>query len=141
MDLEIKQRDKDGIRILDLWGRLVIGPSEATLREVVFALAKGGIVNAILNFDAVKELDEDGLGALDWCAARLRESAGALKLVNLGRVHIELIVLMRMDTAFDVFRNEQDAVDSFYPDRAERRFDLLKFVEEHQNHPRSTPSD
>jgi hypothetical protein len=42
MDLKINQREKVGIRILDLQGRLLIGASEAMLRDAVIVLAKDG---------------------------------------------------------------------------------------------------
>ncbi len=135
VDLQISEREKEGIRILDLQGRLVIGPPEALLREVVLAIAKAGEVNAILNFAATHEVDEDGLEAIVLCSARLRESGGALKLVNLSRAHMELIVRVGLDTVFEVFKDEQNAVDSFFPDRASHPFDLLKFVEDLKKHP------
>jgi anti-sigma B factor antagonist len=132
MDLEIQQREKEGIRILDLRGRLAIGESEALLRENVLALAKTGARNAILNFADVKEIDEPGLDALAFCSSVLKGSGGALKLLNLKRVHINLIVLMGLEAAFDVFVEEQDAVNSFFPERAVRHFDILEFVKEHR---------
>jgi anti-sigma B factor antagonist len=139
MDLEIHQREKEGIWILDLRGRLVIGESETALRDAVMALAKTGAVNVILNFAEAKEIDEDGLGALVYCSAKLRRSGGKLKLLNLSRVHIDLIVLTGLDAAFDVFANEQDAVNSFFPDRAIHLFDILEFVKHHEAHPSSAP--
>jgi hypothetical protein len=33
---------------------------------------------------------------------------------------------------FEFFKNEQDAVDSFFPDRATRPYDILEFVEEQE---------
>jgi anti-sigma B factor antagonist len=135
MNLEIQQREKEGIRILDLRGHLVIGESEAALRDAVATLAKAGVVNVVLNFAEVKDIDEDGLGALVYCSAKLRISGGKLKLLNLSRVHIDLIVLTELDAAFDVFVDEQDAVNSFFPDRAVRRFDILEFVQQQERSP------
>ena len=132
MDLEIQQREREGIRILDLRGRLAIGESEALLREIVLALAKTGDRKVILNFADVKEIDEPGLDALAFCSSVLQGSGGALKLLNLKRVHINLIVLMGLEAAFDVFVEEQDAVNSFFPERAVRHFDILEFVKEHR---------
>jgi len=134
MDLQIYQREKEGIRILDLRGSLAIGESEAFLRQAVIALADAGFVNVILNFAEVKEIEDDGLHALVFCSAKLVKSAGSLKLLNLGRVHIDLIVLTGLDASFDVFMNEQDAVNSFFPESAVRHFDILEFVKENEKH-------
>lgn len=135
MDLQINQREREGIRILDLQGRLVFGDSESALRTTVIGLAKAGVVNVILNFAEAREIDDDGLGTLVCCCASLRRSGGALKLLNLSRVHMDLFVLMKLDTVFQVFQDEQDAINSFFPDRTARHFDILKFVEEMKNRP------
>jgi anti-sigma B factor antagonist len=45
------------------------------------------------------------------------------------------MVLTKLDTVFEVFKDEQDAVDSFFPDRAIRRYDVLEFVHEQEKGP------
>lgn len=132
MHFQIDEREKDGIRILDLRGSLTIGQSETLLREAVIALAEAGVVNLIINFAHANEIDQDGLESLVFSSSILVKSGGALKLLNLGRVHIDLIVLVGLDAAFDVFTDEQDAVNSFFPDRAIRRFDILDFVRQQE---------
>jgi anti-sigma B factor antagonist len=62
-------------------------------------------------------------------------SGGALKLINLMPLHLSLMVLTKLDTVFEVFKDEQDAVDSFFPDRAIRRYDVLEFVHEQEKGP------
>jgi anti-sigma B factor antagonist len=132
MDLELHYREREGIRILDLRGHLIVGDSEAALRTAITALAKAGDVNVILNFAGLTEIDDDGLGALVFCYARIANSGGALKLLNLNPLHIDLTILTKVDTVFEVFKDEQDAVDSFFPDRAVRHYDILEFVQEHE---------
>jgi len=64
VDLQLQQREKEGIQILDLHGRLIEGATEARLRAVIIELAEARTVNVILNFAGVTEIDTDGLGAL-----------------------------------------------------------------------------
>lgn len=130
MNLQLQQRKKEGIRIFDLRGHLVIGDSEAMLRAAILALAEEGAVKAILNLAGVTELDDDGLGALVFCDAQITRSGGALKLLNLSPIHLGLMVLAKLETVFEVFMDEQDAVNSFFPGRAVRRYDILDWVEE-----------
>lgn len=136
-DLQVHQREKEGIRILDLQGRLTIGDSEATLRTAVIALADAGTVNIILNFAGVTEIDDDGLGALVFCCARIAKSGGALRLLSLP-IHLSLMVLTKLDTVFQVFSDQQDAINSFFADRAMNHYDILDWVEEQEERP---PSD
>ena len=134
MDLQLHQREKEGIRILDLRGPLIIGDSEAILRTAIVALAEASAVNIILNLAGVTEIDDDGLGALVFCYARIVRSGGALKLLNVPP-HLSLMVLTKLDTVFEVFTDEQDAVNSFFPDRAVRHYDILEWVQEQEKRP------
>jgi anti-sigma B factor antagonist len=134
MDLQLHHREKEGIQILDLQGHLIEGASEARLRAVIIELAEARTVNVILNFAGVTEIDADGLSALVFCDARLASSSGALRLLNLSR-HLDLMVLTKLDTLSEVFTDEQDAVNSFFPDRAALRYNILEFVEEPEKGP------
>ena len=134
MDLRFEQRDREGIRILDMHGPVVIGRSESVLRSTVRNLANAATINIILNLASVSEVDDDGLGALIVCHATLRRAGGALKLLNPTRVHMELFVLMKLEGVFETFLDEGDAVDSFFPDRSVHRFDILAFIEQQKKH-------
>jgi anti-sigma B factor antagonist len=50
--------------------------------------------------------------------------------VNLNRSHLEIFLLTRLANVFELFDDEQDAVNSFFPGRALKRFDILNFVEQ-----------
>jgi anti-sigma B factor antagonist len=39
------------------------------------------------------------------------------------------MVLTKLDTVFEVFTEEQDPVNSFFPDRAVRHYDILEWVQ------------
>jgi anti-sigma B factor antagonist len=133
-DLQLNERTEEGIRILDLSGSLIIGDSEARLRAAIVGLAETGAVNVILNCGSVTDIDEDGLGALIFCYARIVRSGGALKLFNLP-LHLSLMILAKLETVFEVFTEEQDAVNSFFPARAVRRYDILEWIQEEENAP------
>ena len=111
----------------------MIGSSEGILRTTIVALAEARAVNIILNLAGVTQIDADGLGALVFCYTRIVSSGGALKLLNLSPLHLSLMVLTRLDTVFEVFTDEQDAVNSFFPERAVRHFDVLEWVQEQKS--------
>jgi anti-sigma B factor antagonist len=132
MDFHLKQREKEGICILDLQGTLISGNSEAILRNKIAALAEARAVNIVLDLAGVTAIDDDGLGALIHCHARIVVSGGSLKLLRLP-LHLNLRVIRELDAVFDVFTDEQDAVNSFFPDRAVRRYDILEWVQRQEN--------
>ena len=130
MSLDIQQRDREGILILDMKGRITVGPEAAALREKIAAVAKANTVNVILNLRHVDYIDSTGLGALVMCATSLRKQGGNMKLLNLNRRNIELLVMTKIATVFDLFTDEQDSVNSFFPDRKVKAFDILNFVQQ-----------
>ena len=130
MSLEIQQREREGIPVLDLRGRITVGQEAAHLRERVGALAAANLKNVILNMAGVDYIDSTGLGALVVCATSLRKSGGNMKLLNLNKRNLELLVITKLATVFDLFTDEQDAVNSFFPGREIKTFDILNFVEQ-----------
>jgi anti-sigma B factor antagonist len=128
-DFQVNPREKDRIRILDLRGPLVRGDSEAILRREIAALAEARFVSVVLNLADVTEIDNDGLGALVFCSAWIVNSGGALKLLNLNSRHLSPTILTKLERLFEVFTDEQDAINSFFPDRAVRRYDILEWVQ------------
>jgi anti-sigma B factor antagonist len=129
MALEIHQREREGIAILELKGRITVGPEASALRDKVAALIAAGERNVVLEMAKVDYVDSTGLGALVICATSLRKSGGNVKLVNLNRRNIELLVMTKLATVFEIYTDEQDAVNSFYPDRKIKTFDILDFVQ------------
>jgi anti-sigma B factor antagonist len=129
MALDIQQREREGIIILALDGRITVGPEAGALRDKIGALNTAGTRNIVLDMAKVSYVDSTGLGALVMCATSLRKNEGNLKLLNLNRRNIELLVMTKLATVFEIFNDEQDAVNSFFPDRKIRTFDILSFVE------------
>jgi anti-sigma B factor antagonist len=130
MSLEIQQHEREGITIFDLKGRITVGPEASALREKVGALAGSGSPRAVLNLQHVDYIDSTGLGALVIVATSMRKNGGNVKLLNLNRRNIELLVMTKLATVFEIFTDEQDAVNSYYPDRKIKTFDILNFVQQ-----------
>ncbi|MGA2117747.1 MAG: STAS domain-containing protein [Bryobacteraceae bacterium] len=129
MPLEINRRQREGITILDLKGRITMGPEASALRQEVATLDQAGERKLIFNMAEVDYIDSTGLGALVVCATGMRKKQGNVKLVSLSRRHIELLVMTKLATVFETYPDEQDALNSFYPDRENKTFDILDFVQ------------
>jgi anti-sigma B factor antagonist len=132
MPLDLVQREREGITLLDLDGRLTMGDEATRLRDTLRGLATAGVRTVILNLRGVDYIDSTGLGALVVCFTSMRKQGGKLKLENLNRRNIELLLFTKLTTVFEVFNDEQDAVNSFFPDRAIKHFDILSFVKEQE---------
>ncbi|MGD0300466.1 MAG: STAS domain-containing protein [Bryobacteraceae bacterium] len=131
MKLEIEPRQNEGIFILDLMGRLVLGPEDLALRQRLQSLLDAGRHNVIVNLKEVSDIDSTGLGTLVNCALRFRDSGGKLVLLHLSNQGT-LPDLLKLNTVFETYQDELAAVNSFFPERAVTRYDILDFVEEQE---------
>ena len=129
MSLEIIHREREGIEILDLNGHLTLGQEDLDFRADLDQLVTAGKIRVALNLSDLHTLDTTGLGTLLFALAKLRKAGGTLAVFNLKPSHIELLTAAKLETVFDAFQGEQDAINSFFPDRAVQRYDILQFVE------------
>ena len=130
MSLEIQQRDREGVAVLEMKGRITLGKEATALREKVAELSASNTRNLVFNLEGVDYIDSTGLGALVMCVMSMRKRGGNIKLLNLNRRNIELLVMTKLATVFEIFTDEQDAVNSFFPDRKLNQFDILSFVQQ-----------
>ncbi len=135
MALDIQEREREGIVILDLNGRLIVGEPVSSLREKVRELTDDGKINIILNLAEVDYIDSTGLGGLVIGYTSVKKAGGALKILNLSKRNVELLVLTKLTTVFEIFMDEQDAINSFFPNRQIRKFDILSFVQQQGDSP------
>lgn len=133
MAMEIQRREREGITILDLKGRLAVGESCTLLRESVNEQIAQGNKQVILNLQHIDYIDSTGLGSMVICYTSLQKIGGGLKLVNLNRRNLELMLLTKLSTIFQIFAEEQESVNSFFPEREIKHFDILSFVQKNKD--------
>src|SRR6516164_6782988 len=106
-------RDVDGVTIVDIKGRIVLGEESAAIRALVADLVGKGQRKILLNFVDVNYIDSSGLGNLVSSLVRVRMYDGELKLLNLTkRVH-DVMKVTKLNTVFEIMDDEAVAVKSF----------------------------
>ena len=114
MSLEIIQREVEGVYVLALRGRLVLGEESSGFRRAVENILSLGITRLVINLDQVNYIDSAGLGALIE-AHRSTSARGAyLKLSNLRPNFTQALQFARLLNIFDTFLTEAAAVESFW---------------------------
>ena len=131
MSLQIKEHEREGVTILKADGRIT-AKEAGDLRSEISRLLAAKTVNIVLDLESADYLDSTGLGAMVICYNQLKQAGGSLKLLRVNRRNVELLALTKLHTVFEIFTEEQDAVNSFFPGREIKRFDILSFVREHQ---------
>jgi anti-sigma B factor antagonist len=132
MKLAFEQRKNEGILILSLKGRLVLGPEDLALRQRLQAVFDPGQHNVIVDLKDVSDIDSTGLGTLVNSALKFRDAGGKLVLLNLGESKGRLPDILKLNAVFETYKDELDAVNSFFPERKIQRYDILDFVEEQE---------
>ena len=127
--LKISERDRDGIVILDLDGRVTLGAEDLELRERLLSLLAAGKRNLILNFKNVTDIDTAGIGTLVHCATKFEQAQGRIAFLNLAPQHAQIPEILKLNTVMASYNDEQEAVNSFFPERTVPHYDILEFVE------------
>jgi anti-sigma B factor antagonist len=113
MSLSIDTREVGTVTILDIHGRIVLGPEIGALRDAVHALVAQGKKKIILNLADVDYIDSSGVGELVGCFTTVRNSGGELKLLNLSQKVRDVLHVTKLYTVFDIKDDEFHAVKSF----------------------------
>jgi anti-sigma B factor antagonist len=111
--LKMSQREVDGVTVVALDGRIVLGEESNALREKVKSLLAEGKKKIVLNMDNVTFIDSAGLGTLVASHHTAKKDAAALRLCHLGSKFQEVLQITKLLTVFDVSNTEAEAVASF----------------------------
>ena len=130
MNLQIEQREREKIVILDLKGSLILGDEDISLLQRLLYLLDSRHHQVILNLAEVSNIDECGLDTVAFCATRFQDVGGRLVLLNVGQLHAQVTDTSKLDIVPETYQEEIDAVSSFSPDRVVPRYDILEFVNE-----------
>jgi anti-sigma B factor antagonist len=111
--LKMTNRDVDGVAIVALDGRIVLGEETSALREKVKGLLAEGKKKLVLNMNGVTLIDSSGLGALVAAYSSAKSAGASLHLCNLGSHFNQLLQMTKLLTVFEVSNTEAEAVRSF----------------------------
>ena len=111
--MEITERSVDGVVVLDLNGKILLGEGDEVLRHTVRSVIAGGNRKMLLNLAGVPYVDSAGLGELVRCHTRMVQAGGSVKLLNLTARMQDLLQITKLATVFDSFESEDSAVASF----------------------------
>jgi anti-sigma B factor antagonist len=127
--LKIQQRENEGILILDLHGKLIMGSGDIALRDFVQSLLEDGNRKLTLKLAEVHEIDTAGTGILLFLSEEYRNAGGKMVLFNIAHAHGKVYEMARLESVVEIYRDELDAINSFFPDRKVTRYDILEYIE------------
>jgi anti-sigma B factor antagonist len=110
--LEITQREMNGIYLLSLSGRLVLGQESGGLRTTIDTLLESGARRMVVNLEHVNYVDSAGLGTLIEMHRKTKAKDGRLLLCNLGPKLKQALEMAGLLPIFETCPSEAVAVAS-----------------------------
>jgi len=111
--LKMTNREVDGVAVVAMDGRIVLGEESNALREKIKSLIAAGKKNIVLNMDNVTFIDSAGLGTLVAAHHSAKTQGAGLSLCHLGSKFQEVLQITKLLTVFEVYNTEAEAVASF----------------------------
>jgi anti-sigma B factor antagonist len=111
--MEIRERVVEGVSILDLSGKIILGEGDVQIKNRIKDLLADGQRRILLNLGDVSYIDSAGLGALISGYTTTRREGGQLKLVNLTKRIQDLLAITKLITVFDTYDAEPEAIASY----------------------------
>ncbi len=113
MALRMTEREVNGVTVLEIEGRIVLGEESNAFRERVKSLLAAGKKKIVLDMKNVTYIDSAGLGTLVATFHSARSQGATLKLANLGSKFKEVLQVTKLYTVFETYDNETAAIQSF----------------------------
>ena len=111
--LRMTQREVDGVTVVALDGRIVLGGESNALRDKVKWLLAEEKKKMVLNMENITFIDSAGLGMLVTSHHTAKKEGASMRLCHLSTTFKALLKITKQLTVFEVFDTEAAAVASF----------------------------
>jgi anti-sigma B factor antagonist len=118
MPLHVVEKVIDGLMVLDLRGKITLGPDTEIVRNKVREVIEAGHKQVVLDLGGVSYIDSAGLSTLVASYVSARKAGGEVKLLNLTKFVHDLLQITRLSTVFETYDNLDAARHSFDRPRA-----------------------
>lgn len=113
MNLTINTRDVDNVKVLDLRGDLVFGPTTNALAQHIRQLVADNQRRVLVNLNDVTFIDSCGVGELISGFTSVKKSGGVLRVCGAGEGVDKVLRIVRLPLLIEVFETEAEALANF----------------------------
>lgn len=111
--MRIKQREVDGVVVLDVSGDMHGGAENMELVDVLDRLGEEGKLDAVLNLEKVTFVASTGLGIMVRARAHYASHGGRLVVCGANARVLSLVYVTKMNLVFDMHEKCRDAIAAF----------------------------
>lgn len=111
--LDINVRKRSQVQLIQLKGPLRMGEAVDELRQTMEEAFDSGETRLVINLAEVPMIDSSGIGLLVRFLTAAKQRGGNIKLVNPSKFAVQTLRLVGILNLFEVFENDETAVESF----------------------------
>lgn len=112
MILNVQVRQADGVTILEVEGRILVGESSQELHKAVRDQLAQGTRKLLLHLRGVTYVDSSGVGELVGAYTAARSAGAELRLADLTPKVRDLMMMTNLNKVFDLNLTEETALAS-----------------------------
>jgi anti-sigma B factor antagonist len=106
----MSQREVDGVTVVALDGRIVLGEESNALREKVKGLVAEGKKKIVLNVNNITFIDSAGLGTLVTSHHTAKKEGASVRLCHLDNKFQQVLQITKLLTVLYISNTEAEAV-------------------------------
>lgn len=108
--MQLNEREREGVSIITLSGRLEIGDGDEKLREKINNLLDRGKKLVLLDMNQCTYMDAAGLGQIVRSYTSVSRVGGTLSLLNVDEEAHDLLSIAKLLTVFKTYEDEDEAI-------------------------------
>jgi anti-sigma B factor antagonist len=112
MILNLQQRESDGVTILEMEGRILVGESSQKFHQEVRAVIAGGARKLVLQLGGITYIDSSGVGEIVGALTAAKNAGGELRLADLTPKVRDLMKMTNLNKLFELNYTEAAAVQA-----------------------------
>lgn len=111
--MKYRIRERDGITIIDLSGKVMGGSDAEVFKDCIYDLLEEDRRKIIVNLAKVTWINSSGVGILITGYTTMRKKDGDLKLLNVSEKIKSILYVTKLNLIFECFEDEEEAVASY----------------------------
>jgi anti-sigma B factor antagonist len=111
--MKVSIRQRDGVTVLDLKGKITIGSGDLDMRNAIQQTVESGAKNILVNLSEVTTIDSSGVGELVSSYMTVTNRGAKLKLTQLPPKVQDVLFITQLSTVFDTYETEDEAIRAF----------------------------
>lgn len=111
--LEIGQQTDLGVAILNMEGRLILGPPSESLKSKIDELVKQQVKCVVLDLGRLTFVDSTGIGVIVKCAGAIGDAGGNLTISGATGMVQKTLDMCRVNSIIPMFATREEAAKKF----------------------------